>query len=152
MAAPVAVVAALTASFAITLTAPTQPSPAEGLVAFLEAHHLDHGIGDYWSSSITTVTSDGAVTVRPVVTDPRGRVVRYERQSTAAWYTGQRFEFLVIGTAAPPNVSVATAAATFGPPARQYTVGSYQVLVWSHPLTVSADGWDPNSTSKGPPR
>ena len=68
---------------------------------FLEAHHLDRGIGDYWSASITTVATSGSVAVRPVVRGPADHLVRYERQSTAAWYEGQSFQFLVYDTAQP---------------------------------------------------
>ena len=37
------------------------------LVTFLEAHHLTSGIGGYWESSVATVGSDGAVTIRAVL-------------------------------------------------------------------------------------
>ena len=63
--------------------------PIAQLDTFLEARQLDVGIGDYWSASITTVATGGVVTVRPVISTPGGRVVRYERQSAATWYTNQ---------------------------------------------------------------
>ena len=53
-----------------------QPVPAQGattLASWLEVHHLRNGVGGYWASSITTVESRGAVTVRPVWVDPDGR-------------------------------------------------------------------------------
>jgi len=113
---------------------------------FLAAHHLHHGIGDYWSASITTVATQGSVTVRPVITTPQGKVVRYQRQSTSSWYVDHPFAFLVFDTARPwGGVESATASATFGPIARTYIVGTYRVLVWNHPITVSSVGFSPIS-------
>jgi hypothetical protein len=138
------VVAAYGAAFGLSLTAPIPPRPYQALGQFLESHQLFHGIGDYWSASITTVATDGVVTVRPVITNPKGIVVRYQRQSTISWYAGKSFEFLVYNTALPwGGVKSATAAATFGRIDRTYAVGTYRVLVWSHPVSVPADGFAP---------
>lgn len=125
---------ALAVGFGISLDGPPAPTPAARLVSFLEARHLDRGLGDYWSASITTVVSDGQVVVRPVVTDTAGEVVPYGRQSSANWYRGS-FQFLVYTTVTPSNVNAAIAAATFGPPAATYAVGRYRVLVWGQPVT-----------------
>ena len=89
--------------------------------------------------SILTVQSDLAVVVRPVIDGPDARVDRYERQSTADWYRGQRFTFLVYD-AALPLVNATVATATFGRPARTYAVGLYRVLVWDHPISISPVG------------
>ena len=72
---------------------PQQPVPKLG--RFLEAHQLHNGLGDYWSSSIVTVDTDRAVTVRPVSSNPSGTIVRYQRQSNSSWYAGKTFQFLV---------------------------------------------------------
>ncbi len=134
------VLAAFGAGVAFNVTAAVPGAPDQGLGQFLESHHLDRGIGDYWSASITTVATSGSVAVRPVVADPADRLVRYERQSTAAWYAGQSFQFLVYDTALPwGGVTSASAVATFGPGAHTYSVGVYRVLVWDHPLSVSAN-------------
>jgi hypothetical protein len=136
----VAVVAAFGTGVAYNVTAAAPPRPYEQLGRFLEAHHLDKGIGDYWSSSATTVATRQKVAIRPVDAEDRsGHLERYLRQSADAWYTGQSFEFLVYDTALPwGNVDAATAAATFGPILHTYDVGTYRVLVWSHPLAVPA--------------
>ena len=84
------------------------------------------------------------MTVRPVISDPAGSVVRYERQSAASWYTHQPFKFLVYDTARPwGGIDATTASSTFGPVARTYVVGSYRVLVWRHPLFVPDTGRRP---------
>ncbi len=132
-----AVVAAFTAAFGYTLAAPVPKQPVAQLDRFLESRQLVVGIGDYWSASITTVATGGAVTVRPVISTPAGRVVRYRRQSAVVWYTNQSFEFLVYDTSRPwGGVDATTASSTFGPVARTYAVGPYRVLVWGHPLSV----------------
>jgi hypothetical protein len=85
--------------------------------------------------------SDDQVKVRPVVPNPAGRLVRYDRESDANWYRGQRFDFLVFQDgAASTGVDAVKAVHTWGEPAHSYVVGSYHVLVWRHPITVSATG------------
>jgi hypothetical protein len=131
------VVAAVAAAFGFTLSGPMPTQSFAQLDKFLEARQLDVGIGDYWSASITTVASGGVVTVRPVISTPDGRVVRYQRQSAATWYTNQPFEFLVYNTARPwGGIDAITASSTFGQVGRTYVVGPYRVLVWRHPLYV----------------
>lgn len=139
------VVAALVAlGFGASLRAPPPDRPFAQLGGFLESHGLRTGIGDYWSASITTVATNDVVTVRPVITTPTGRIVRYQRQSNAAWYAGTRFEFLVFDTTRPwGGVQATTARITFGPPLHTYVVGSYRVVVWDHPLSLSTVGFSP---------
>jgi len=138
------VTGAFAAALGFSVTAPAPNRTFAALGQFLEAHHLRSGIGDYWSASITTVATRGSVTLRPVITNPGGEIVRYERQSTSNWYVKQTFGFLVYDTARPwGGVDSATAAATFGPISHTYPVGSYRVLVWNHPLSVSPVGFSP---------
>lgn len=127
------------AGFAVTLAQPVPVQPARAVGAFLEAHHLDEGLGAYWISSIVTVQTSGEVTVRPVVSRDGVHLARYDRNSSASWY-GRRFEFLVFDLAAPwGGVDWKTAVATFGPPKAAYTVdGAYRVMVWPHPVRLGA--------------
>jgi hypothetical protein len=122
-----------------------QPAPVDGASAlgqFLAARDLHDGIGDYWSASITTVITDGNVVIRPVIQRPTdGDLVRYGRNSTESWYSGQQFQFLVFNGALPwGGVDAASAAHTFGAPAHMYRVGTYYVLTYARPITVSAVG------------
>jgi len=143
-----AVVAAFAGALVFTVTAARPTSVQAQLGHFLEARDLREGIGDYWSASITTVATGGAVRVRPVITTPQGVVVRYERQSSDSWYAGRSFGFLVYDTARPwGGIGSATASATFGAVRHTYAVGSYRVLVWSHPLSVPTAGFAPVSVS-----
>lgn len=146
------VVAASAAAFGITLSAPMPRQPVAQLGQFLEARQLEVGIGDYWSASIATVATNGVVTVRPVISTPRGRVVRYQRQSAATWYANQPFEFLVYDTARRwGGVDASSARVTFGPVARTYIVGPYRVLVWRHPLYVPGTHTSPGGAHLASP-
>jgi hypothetical protein len=130
------------AGFAYSLSLPKAVQPADAVGQFLSAHGLDDGIGAYWSASIVTVATDGKVDVRPVITNPHGSLVRYERQSSASWYANKSFGFLVYNVAQPwRGVELVSATATFGRPLHTYVVGTYDILVWSHPITVSTIGY-----------
>jgi hypothetical protein len=124
------------------LRTPPAPQPAIALGKFLAAHQLFDGIGDYWSSSIVTVETGGRVAVRPVIPDPTGVLVRYGRQTDVRWYLGKDFSFLVYDTARPWRmVNSVSATKAFGAPQHTYAVGTYRVLTWAHPISVSPDGY-----------
>ncbi|HVB04696.1 MAG TPA: hypothetical protein VNF07_00380 [Acidimicrobiales bacterium] len=126
----------LAAGLAIDLHQPVPRQPVDPVDAFLLAHHLTEGIGDYWAASIVTLESRGAVTVRPVVADPAGTIVRDGRQSDVGWYRGRAFQFLVYQRAPYGRVSIATVEHTFGRPAHLYALGKYYVVVWPHLLVL----------------
>lgn len=124
------------------LSKPKALRPTVELSAFLEQHHLNLGIGDYWSASIVTVTSDHRVTVRPVITNPQRSIVRYGRQSDASWYSRTNFQFLVYDVTHPwRDINATTAITTFGRPKIAYVVGDYRVIVWPKPLRLSIVGF-----------
>ena len=135
----VSCVLAYGAAFGLSFRLPPAGQTSRQLAAFLTRHRLTKGLGDYWSASIVTVASNGAVVVRPVIDGPSGRVVRYERQSDASWYAGQHFQF-VLYNAALPLVNASVAAGTFGAPTKTYSFGVYRVLVFKHPISVSSIG------------
>jgi hypothetical protein len=119
------------------LAQPVAAQSASTLASFLEAHHLRNGVGGYWAASITTVESKGATTVRPVLADPEGKLGRYMKLSSANWYAGQHFQFLVYETPVYQGVDSVSATKTWGPPAHTYVVGGYHVLVWSSTFSVA---------------
>jgi hypothetical protein len=63
--------------------APAAPDPFARLEAFLRQHHLTNGIGGYWNSSVITVDTGGAVTIRAVT---QGCLQPYAWESKPAWY------------------------------------------------------------------
>ena len=62
-----ALLAGYGASLGYAAAQPSVPAANARLATFLAAHHLTSGIGGYWESSVVTVGSDGAVTIRAVV-------------------------------------------------------------------------------------
>ncbi len=115
---------------------PSVPAMNARLVTFLSAHHLTSGIGGYWESSVVTVGSDGAVTirsVRPATLKPN----LWEAKSS--WYdAGPNYANFLVTSSAPgffnhwqPNRA---ALAALGTPARTYHVGPYTVYVWNKNL------------------
>jgi hypothetical protein len=70
------------AGLAHQAAAPAAPNPFARLEAFLRQQHLTEGIGGYWNSSVITVDTGGAITVRAVT----GCLHPYAWESKPAWY------------------------------------------------------------------
>jgi hypothetical protein len=125
------------ASLGYAAAQPSVPPANAQLATFLAEHHLTNGISGYWQSSIVTVGSDGAATVRAVQPSLRP----YLWEAKGSWYD-QRATFLVTENQAgyfnhfEPSAS---ALAALGPPARTYHVGPYTVLVWNKNVLSSPD-------------
>jgi hypothetical protein len=130
-----ALAAGYLASLGYGAAQPSVPPANAQLATFLAEHHLTSGISGYWMSSIVTVGSDGAVTIRAVQSSLRP----YLWETKGSWYdpASQRATFLVTENGTDyfshwkPSAS---ALAALGPPARTYHVGPYTVLVWDKNL------------------
>jgi hypothetical protein len=133
-----ALAAGYLASLGYAAAQPPVPPANAQLATFLAEHHLTNGISGYWMSSIVTVGSDGAVTIRAVQSSLRP----YLWETKGSWYdpASQRATFLVTENGTDyfshwkPSAS---ALASLGPPARTYHVGPYTVLVWNKNLLSS---------------
>jgi len=118
---------------------PSVPPMNARLVTFLAKHHLTSGIGGYWLSSVATVGSDGAVTIRAVLP---GTLAPDLWESKGAWYDPARNQanFLVTSTTPgffhhwQPNPA---ALAALGKPARIYRTGPYTVYVYDKNLLAA---------------
>ncbi|HEY2442531.1 MAG TPA: hypothetical protein VGI31_05315 [Streptosporangiaceae bacterium] len=104
------------------------------LTSWLAARHLDSGLSGYWESNVVSLTSGERVQIR-AVTVHDGRLIHGTLETKAQWFNPDRSSanFVVIfpGSGAYPGFTGTQAVlATFGPPARTYHVGRYQVLVW----------------------
>jgi hypothetical protein len=132
------VLAGYAASLGYAAAQPSAPAANTQLWKFLAAHHLTRGIGGYWESSVVTVGSDGAVTIRavgPVHLQPD------LWESKSSWYDSgsNQATFLVTDSASgffnhwQPNRA---ALATLGRPVRTYHVGTYTIFVWDKNLLV----------------
>ena len=127
-----ALAAGYLASLGYGAAQPSVPPANAQLATFLAEHHLTNGISGYWMSSIVTVGSDGAVTIRAVQSSLRP----YLWETKGSWYdpASQRATFLVTENGTDyfshwkPSAS---ALAALGAPARTYHVGPYSVLVWN---------------------
>ena len=131
-----ALLAGYGASLGYAAAQPSAPPANQQLAAFLAAHHLTHGVGGYWQSSVVTVGSDGAVTIRAL---SPGRLQPDLWEAKGTWYdpATQRATFLVTENKPgffnhwEPNP---TALAAYGPPAHIYHLGPYTVYVWNKNL------------------
>jgi hypothetical protein len=115
---------------------PSVPPMKSQLAKFLAAHHLTSGIGGYWGSSVVTVGSDGAVTIRAVASLP---LAPYPWEAKSSWYDPglNRANFLVTG--GKPGFfnhwePKPAALAALGPPVRTYRNGPYTVYVYDKNL------------------
>ncbi len=125
-------------SLGLALSAPAAVSASAQLGQFLEDHGLHHGIGSYWNASIVTVETHGQVTVRPVLADKYGYIVRYGKNSAVDWYKGQRFNFVVYNVATPwGSVDAASAERSFGNFSQSYSFDRYRILVWDYGIQIS---------------
>jgi hypothetical protein len=133
-----AVAVVYAASLGYAAAQPSAPAANTQLGKFLAAHHLTRGIGGYWESSVVTVGSNGAVTIRavgPVHLQPD------LWESKSSWYDSgsNRATFLVTDSASgffnhwQPNRA---ALAALGRPDRTYHVGTYTIFVWDKNLLV----------------
>ncbi len=133
-----AVVAAYAASLGYAAAQPSVPAANDQLAAFLAAHHLTSGIGGYWESSVVTVGSDGAVTIRAVLP---GTLQPDLWEAKGSWYDpgSHQATFLVTDSEAGffhHWQPAAAALAALGRPARSYRTGPYTVYVWDKNLLV----------------
>jgi hypothetical protein len=117
---------------------PAAPLPTAQVASWLQAHDLRYGLGGYWESSIVTVQTDGQVEVRALLKNTMGADLW---QAKPAWYdpAGQQANFIVLSSAPgylywEPRALIAK---YFGRPAREYSVGSFTVLVWDRNLLSS---------------
>jgi hypothetical protein len=124
--------------------APAAPDPVANLEAFLVKHHLTEGIGGYWDSSVITVDTGGAITIRAVT---QGCLQPYDWESKPAWYdpAGHTATFVLESSgsgyfsrwqaASPALKELGTLLPAAGPatlnPGEGYTVHAYQANVLS---------------------
>jgi hypothetical protein len=129
-----AVLAGYAASLAYGVAQPPVPAANARLAAWLEGHHLDHGLSGYWQASSVTLDSGGRVTIRAVVNHGDG-LVPYRWESKSTWFdpAAAQANFVVLDS--QPGffnywMYGAQVRNVFGPPAATYHTGPYRVLVY----------------------
>ncbi len=133
-----ALVAVYAASLGYAAAQPSVPAANDQLAAFLAAHHLTSGIGGYWESSVVTVGSDGAVTIRAVLP---GTLQPDLWEAKGSWYDPAAHQATFLVTDSQSGFfhhwqPAAAALAALGRPARIYRTGPYTVYIWDKNLLV----------------
>jgi hypothetical protein len=111
------------------------------LAAWLAAHHLTYGLGDYWNASAITLDSGNQVQVRYVSRVGDELLVR-PWEVKKSWFDPTQHNATFLVTPGPANVCSpgtpagwqAAGRATFGPPSATYQVDGFTVLVWDKNL------------------
>jgi hypothetical protein len=135
-----ALLAGYAASLGYAAAQPSVPPANAQLASFLASHHLTEGLGGYWQSSIVTVGSDGAVTVRALLP---GRLQPDLWESKPSWYDPASYRPTFLVTDRQPGFfnywqPNPAALAAYGPPARTYRTGPSTVFVWDKNLLLSS--------------
>lgn len=124
-------------TFGVTLARAHRTAAREQpVVAFLLSHHLTTGLGGYWASDITSLSSNGQILVIPVHPDG-DHFLLYRWHASAAWFTHRSLQaarFIVVDHNEPVDQFLNAACSEFGSPDAVYHVEQYTILVWSHPL------------------
>jgi hypothetical protein len=115
--------------------------PNAQVAAWLQAHHLTYGLGDYWNANAITLDSGNQVQVRYVSRVGDTLMVR-PWETKNSWYDRTQHDATFLVTPGPANVCSpgtpagwqAAAKATFGPPSGIYRVDGFTVLVWHENL------------------
>jgi hypothetical protein len=119
----------------LELTAQAAPPQGAALTAWLENHRLaGAGLGGYWQASVVTLTSGGAVAIRPIAGG--GGIGEHPGEVNDAWFDPRRSaaRFVVLSPGEPGYPGYAdylAVRAAWGPPARVYRVG--QDTIWDWP-------------------
>jgi hypothetical protein len=118
---------------------PSVPPMNARLVTFLKAHHLTSGIGGYWESSVATVGSGGAVTIRAVLP---GTLAPDLWEAKSAWYDPRSNWASFLVTSSTPGFfhhwqPDPAALAALGKPVRVYRTGPYTVYVYDKNLLAA---------------
>jgi hypothetical protein len=120
----------------LELTAPAAPPQGAALTAWLESHRLEGaGLGGYWQASVVTLTSGGAVAIRPIA-DADGGIGEHPGEVNDAWFDARRSaaRFVVLSPDEPGYPGYAdyrAVRAAWGAPGRVYRVG--QDTIWDWP-------------------
>jgi hypothetical protein len=136
LAGAVAVLAGYGASLGWAAAQPSVPAMNARLATFLAGHHLTSGIGGYWESSVVTVGSDGAVTIRAVLP---GTLAPDLWEAKGSWYDSAPDQANFLVTSSTPGFfnhwqPSPAALAALGRPVRTYHVGPYTVYVYDKNL------------------
>jgi hypothetical protein len=149
-----AVLAGYAAALAYGVAQPPAPPANARLAAWLEGHHLTHGLSGYWQASIVTLDSGGRVTVRAMVDHGDG-LVPYRWESKRTWFDPGPAQANFVVLDSQPGFFNHWMYGTqvrnvFGPPAATYHTGPYTVLVWKTNLLDRLRAWEQRTGYSSP--
>jgi hypothetical protein len=115
--------------------------PNAQVAAWLAAHHLSYGLGDYWNANAITLDSGNQVQVR-AVSRVGDRLVYRPWESANSWYDPDQHTATFLVTPGPASAcSRGTPAAwrgvaegMFGRPSGIYRVAGFMIVVWDNNL------------------
>jgi hypothetical protein len=120
-----AVLAGYVLSLATVFSVPSAPPNSARLGHWLLAHHLDYGLGAYWTASTTTLDTGNQVHVAAVVFHGGG-CYPLQLEAQASDYDPRLHDATFIVEALPASAIIRI----FGTPDRVYHVGVDRVFVW----------------------
>lgn len=150
------VLAAYLVSLGRLVNGPPAVPQAAALGRWLEGHHLNDGLADYWDANVTTLETSGRVMVRPVLADS-GKIASDYWEVRRNWFSPDRaYANFIVLVPAPPGFSryptVASVRATFGQPVHIYYLGAYTIATFSKNLLAGvAPGGPLPPRSAAPP-
>jgi len=128
-------------------TKPADPGGGAQFGAWLKAHGLTYGLGNFWNSTNTAVDTGGGVLVRPVRSFD-DRVVATLSESSSTWYDPRlHYANFIISArwwlCGGVCVSLDSARQSFGPPAVTYSYRNWRILVYNKNLLarLRTDNW-----------
>ena len=114
---------------------PKPAPPSDQLAVWLEARHLNSGLGGYWESNIATVDSGGRVRI---VSTVNGGTTAQPYESSADWFNPAKYQANFIVSYArstdPAPVQPSAVRAWYGPPAHVYHFEDYTIMVYDYNL------------------
>lgn len=111
------------------------------LAESLQTQHLQRGYATWLNAGATTVMSDSAVRVRPVVVSPAG-VASFPYMVSTEWYIARPGEtFLALTRQEASAAELELLRTKFGEPARIIDAAGYRILVYAYDIAARFDAW-----------
>jgi hypothetical protein len=132
-----AVLLVIAGEFAVRVaTARPQPAANQDIADWLQANHLNYGLGGFWSANNITLGSGGRVTVAAIT--GRDKVWAYRWLNNAGWFDPARHDarFVVFDRYDPSVPTEEAVVARFGPPVARHDFQRVTVLIYDRNLLV----------------
>lgn len=119
------------------LVAEPKANQHKELTDYLEQQHLTSGYGTFWIAALSTVESDGKVTIRTVA-ENQGKIAPHLWFAQKEWYT-KPANFVVFDESNWGNVNEELLLKNFGPVLDKKSIGPYTIMVWDKDISMLID-------------